>query len=283
MKYTTILIVICLIVLGCKQKTKENSIITAIDSEEEVVDNLKGREEIKTERQPKIERWFEPTELDTLIHFKNSNSITLKNTDSIYISEYYLEKRIIDSLTQIHNNSHQKALEIENYLLKNNNEFVKKDSLGLHLKMINDNWKLISINQNTDEADNTFEYYFQEFGFYSVRTQWGEGNGYKLINDKDGEVTDLYGRPYFSRNGEYVISVNVDIEAGYSRNGFQLFQNSNGKLKNIGNYEPNGWGPYSAKWKDNSTVILKNETVEFKDGEMNYINFYSELKINNGG
>ncbi len=277
-----------LIILGCKQKVKENSDSSNFEpikkieivSEKQQNDEINKLDEIK---ESKIERWFEPNDLDTILLFKNSHSLKLKNTDSIFISEYFLGNEILDSLTKFHNNSHRKALDIENYLLKSNNQFAKKDSLGLHLKMKDGEWKLISVNFNKEEADNTFEHYFQEFGFYSVRTQWSEGNGYKLINDTVGEVYNLFGRPYFSENGQYVISVNVDIEAGYSSNGFQLFQNINGKLTNLGVFEPDGWGPYSAKWIDNSTVILKNETVEFKDGKMNYIDFYSELKINNGG
>jgi hypothetical protein len=279
----TILIIFFLIFLSCKQNKQTNSVSTLNEPDKEMANDLKKIEEIENEKKTRIKRWFEPTELDTTLRSKNSLTITLKNTDSIYISEYYVDKEIIDSLNRIHNNSHSVALGIENYLLKINTEFAKKDSLGLHLKMENSRWKLISVNQNEEEVDNTFEHYFQKFGFYSVRTQWGEGNSYKLINDKNGEVTNLFGRPYFSKNGEYLISVSVDIEAGYSRNGLQLFRNRQGELEKILDYEPKGWGPYSAKWKNKATVILKNETVEIRDGEMNYIDFYAKLEIENGG
>ncbi|KAB1160469.1 hypothetical protein F7018_00915 [Tenacibaculum aiptasiae] len=281
MNQQLIFIILFFILLSCKQNTTNQSQSVKAELQTDLTLEEKEIKEPITTVESKIERWFEPTKLDTILHFNNSYSIILKNTDSIPITEYFLEIEVLDSLTTLHNNSHRTALEIEKYLLNINKEFAKKDSAGLHLKMTNNNWKLISLDPNTDETDNTFEHYFKDFGFYSVRTQWGEGNGYKLINDISGETTKLFGRPYFSENGKFLISVNSDIEAGYSNNGFQLFQNINGKLKNIGSYKPDGWGPFSAKWIDNSTVILKNKTIEFKNEEMNYLNFYSQLKINN--
>lgn len=274
-------IILFFILLSCKQNATNQSQSVKAELQTDLTLEEKEIKEPITTVESKIERWFEPTKLDTILHFDNSYSIMLKNTDSISISEYFLEVEVLDSLTTLHKNSHRTALEIEKYLLNINKEFAKKDSAGLHLKMTNNKWKLISLDPNTDETDNTFEHYFKDFGFYSVRTQWGEGNGYKLINDVNGETTNLFGRPYFSENGEFLISVNSDIEAGYSNNGFQLFKNINGKLKNIGSYKPNSWGPFSAKWVNNSTIILKNKTIEFKDDEMNYLSFYSQLKISN--
>lgn len=260
---------------SCESKKKnpiEKKIITY------KIDSVNEEKEIN-----KNEKWVESTKIDTTLIFKNAHIVNLKNTDSILISEYYLKNKIIDSLTSKYNNSHQKALEIEKHLLKENEKFVKKDSFGLHLKMKNGNWKLIDLKINSDESDNTFEYYFQEFGFYSVRTQWSEGNGYKLINDTDGKVTDLFGRPYFSINGNFLVSVNADIDAGYSRNGFQLFKNKNGEIENLGSYEPNGWGFISAKWIDSNNVIFRNETFGIKNGIMDYVYYYTKMEIKNGG
>ena len=149
--------------------------------------------------------------------------------------------------------------------------------------MKNGNWKLIELNPDYEEADNTFEHYFKDFGFYSVRTQWGEGNGYKLVSDLNGQTTKIFGRPYFSANGEYIISVSVDLEARYSDNGFQLFKNDNGHLEFLGQFEPSEWGPITAKCTSKNRLILKNETFDFNNNEMNNVNFFTELIIKNGG
>jgi hypothetical protein len=231
----------------------------------------------------KYEKWFEPATLDTTLIFSDSVKLTLRHTDSILINEYYLDPKTIDSITKPHQNRHIEALEIEKYLFKTFSQFAKRDKNGLNIKLDNGEWKLLTLNPMADESDNTFEYYFKDFGYYSIRVQWGEGNGYKLVNQIDGSETNLFGRPYFSPNGQFVISINMDIEAGYSQNGFQLFKNENGKLKLLGYYEPEGWGPFSARWIDNNKLVLKNQTVEIKNDNMFYIDFYAEIKIKNGG
>jgi hypothetical protein len=274
-----ILSVLIIIVSSCGQVDEKKQ--TEVISEKE--DKAQIQINPNKAKEKKIERWFEPSTLDTIFDLENNISLTLKQADSINITEYFLDNKIIDSLIKPFDNRHLEALEIEKYILKTNSDVARKDSLGLSLKLKDGSWKLLALDPMTDEADNTFEYNFTDFDFYSVRVQWGEGNGYKLISALNGEETNLFGRPYFSKNGQYVISVNVDIEAGYSENGFQLFKNNKGKLVKVFSYTPNGWGPFSIKWTDQNTLIMKNETVEFENGEMKYIEFYSELKITNGG
>jgi hypothetical protein len=277
---TTILIIFLL--WSCGQDNKEQTDNIEIKTTQDIEESLQTDNKTISKNSD-VERWFEPTSLDTTFSFSDNTHLSLIHSDSIFIEEYFLDSKTIDSLTRPHDNRHIESLEIEKYLLRKFNKVAKRDTNGLYIKLKNEDWKLLSLDPMTDEADNTFEYYFKDFGFYSIRTQWGEGNGYKLVNSFDGHVTNLFGRPYFSPNGHYVISVNVDIEAGYSPNGFQLFKNENGKLTHLGNYEPSAWGPYSAKWTANDMLILRNQTVEFKNGTMDYIDFYAELKIKNGG
>ncbi len=151
----------------------------------------------------------------------------------------------------------------------------------LKLRLKDGSWIKLEVNPNTEEADHIFEYFFKDFGFYSIVVQWSEGIGYKLINYSTGEVTNLFGRPYFSKNGQYVISVNTDLEAGYSSNGFQLFENKHGNLIHLGNYEPNEWGPVKAKWIEENKLILENETIDFSEGKMKYLHFYIILEVKN--
>ena len=120
MNHQIIFLAAFLILCGCKQNTTGKSELPKIESQTDLVsEEKKVKTKIMTE-DSKIERWFEPTELDTILSFGNSFSITLKNADSTQITEYFLEEQVLDSLTKIHNNSHWKALEIENYLLTTN-------------------------------------------------------------------------------------------------------------------------------------------------------------------
>jgi len=228
-------------------------------------------------------RWFEPATLDTTLNFSFRTQLSLKHSDSVFINEYFLDNETLDSITKTFDNRYLEALAIEKHLLKTNSEFFKRDSKGLYVKLKNGDWKLLTLDQMSDEADNTFEHFFKEFGYYSIRVQWGEGNGYKLVNYVDGTVTPIFGRPYFSPNGLYIISVNFDIEAGYSENGFQLFRIKNGQLQHLGDFKPTSWGPISAKWLDNNMLILKNQTIDENNGNSHFIDFYSELRIKNGG
>lgn len=91
---------------------------------------------------------------------------------------------------------------------------------SLDLKWKNGNWLRVPVDTLVDEVGNSFEHYLKEYGYYSIRTQWFEGNSFKLVNDVSGEITNLFGRPYFSPNGNFVISINLDLEAQYSANGF---------------------------------------------------------------
>lgn len=266
-----------ILVSSCGQVNEKSR--TEIKKEDKIQSEIKQVETKQTD----IERWFEPSTLDTTINLKDNIRLTIQLTDSIYIPEYILNNKTLDSISNSYDNWHLRSLAIEKYLLEKNKNYTKRDTTGLFIKMKNGEWKLVTLDPMTDEVDNVFEHYFSDFGFYSVRTQWGEGNGYKLINDSTGEITNLFGRPYFSPNGQFIISVNADIEAGYSENGFQLFKNSNGQLLHIGNYEPSSWGPMTAIWIDNNSIVTENVTTEIIDGLSDYLYFFSKIKIINGG
>tara|TARA_B110000285_G_scaffold179163_1_gene201692 strand:+ start:274 stop:453 length:180 start_codon:yes stop_codon:yes gene_type:complete len=57
----------------------------------------------------------------------------------------------------------------------------------------NGNWLRAPIGTLVDEVGNSFEHYFKEHGYYSKRTQWFEGNRFKLVNDLSDEITNLFG------------------------------------------------------------------------------------------
>jgi hypothetical protein len=281
MRKLTNLLFIVLSLCSCRQINKNASNQDSSTSQDKF-SNIQTPNEIGNKENSENKKWFEPETLDTILNFSFRIQLTLKHTDSVFINEYFLDRKPLDSITKQFDNRHLEALAIEKYLLKTNNEFVKRDSKGLYVKLKDGIWKLLPHDEISDESDNTFEHFFKEFGYYSIRVQWGEGNGYKLVNYLDGTVTPIIGRPYFSPDGQYIISVNCDIEAGYSENGFQLFRIKNKQLQHLGEYKPDAWGPISAKWLDNNMVILKNQTVEVKNNDINYIDFYAEIKIKTG-
>jgi len=276
-KLTNILFAL-LLFSGCERVNKnvENHDATTTHNSRSII---KSDNEIHSKGTVESIRLFEPATLDTILNFSFKTQVVLKHSDSVSINEYFLDNKILDSLSSQFDNRHLEALAIEAYLLKTNSEWAKRDSKGLYIKLKNGAWKLLPLDEMLDEADNTFEYFFKELGYYSIRVQWGEGNGYKLVNYTDGAITHISGRPYFSPDGRYVITVNFDIGAGYSENGFQLFKVTKKGLQLLGAYNPDTWGAVSVKWLDNSRLILRNVTEEIGDDYAGYLNFYAELKI----
>jgi hypothetical protein len=225
-----------------------------------------------------MKMWVEPSSIDTTLTFKNK-TIELSPSTSSDFDPYFLSNELIKSLTKDFGNFHQKAMAIEEYQLKKFASIVKREGNELFVKLDDGRWFQLEINSDYDETAHAFEYYFDKFGFYSIRVQWGEGNGYKLVNSRTGEMTNLIGRPFFSPDGTQIVALGNDIEAGYSINGFQLLTNNSGTVKALGTFSPTSWGCESGKWLSNSRLILKNVSFEYSDSSSNYFNFFTELEI----
>ncbi|MEQ8245097.1 hypothetical protein [Fulvivirga sp.] len=223
-------------------------------------------------------KWVEPLEIDTTILMQN-HVIKLRPTETNYFEPYYLKTEIIDSLRKRLNNHYEISLAIETLQMSQFEEWVKRDGNDLFIKLNDGKWFQLIRNPDYDETGHSFEFYFEDFGFFSIRVQWGEGNAYKLINSKTGEVTNIIGRPFFSPDGSKIIALGNDIEATYSTNGFQLLSNNSGKITELGKFSPTSWGCKNAKWISNDKLILINESIEFKAYEMNYFDFCTELII----
>lgn len=224
------------------------------------------------------ERWVEPSSIDTSLVLSEI-TVTLSPGKEQDIEPYILPADLLDSLTKGIQNTHKYSRAIEQYKINQSNTRVRRDGEGLSLKLDNGDWLLMKIDTRTDEVDNVFEYYFDAFGFYSIRVQWGEGNGYKLVSAETGTVSHIIGRPFFSPDGSKIIALGNDIEAGYSENGFQILENKAGKIREFGRFSPDSWGCESAIWLSNNQLLLKNQSLESKNSSWNYFTFYTVLEI----
>ncbi|MDH5380517.1 MAG: hypothetical protein OEW75_06685 [Cyclobacteriaceae bacterium] len=216
---------------------------------------------------------------DTSFKLKNGMTLILALSETTTNADYPIPKSITDSISQLYDNWHQRALALENHLMKEFGDRVKRNEQELYVKLKDGSWFDPKLNPDYEEVAQSFEYYFEKQGLYSIRVQWGEGNGYKLIDESSGEVIDIIGRPFFSPSGKYMISINTDIEAGYSPNGFQLFEVNGSEIIPIGSYFPNTWGPTVAEWLSDKKLILKCQTFNENGGEEYYRSFYVNLFI----
>jgi hypothetical protein len=254
---------------------------TQLDDEKslEIKSEKLNTKKSKSKKSVSEEYLIKLSQFDTLIEFETDLIFEIKLTEQEDFEEYYLPKNIIDSFFNSFGNPYEEALAIEELKISDNPNQVYKDSLGLHLLLNNGKWKTLIANPEIEEFDHTLEYIFNQIPYYSVRVQWDEGNGYKLVNQNTGKVYILFGRPYLSPNKKYIATVSSDINAGFSFNGIQLFKINEDNLELIASYEPKKWGPVSLKWKNDEEIILKNETVDWDNLATDYLNFYSLLKI----
>ncbi len=220
-----------------------------------------------------------PPVIDTVWLLADGYKVVLVRTDSVGMDEYLPEKAYLDSIDRLYDNRFEAALAYERHVSSHYGERFKRDSSGLYVRLRDGKWKKLLPDESLDETGHTFEYYFPKFGYYSIRTQWGEGNGYKLINEHTGEVTRIIGRPYFSPDGRYVVAVSSDLEAGYSANGFQLLENKHGHLRLLLSQEYENRGVVRAQWKDDSTAVLLWEMPWYAN-DVERKRFYGLLRIN---
>lgn len=210
---------------------------------------------------------------------KNDFVITINSTDSTNFPIYYSDQSVRDSISNNFGNSHKRASAIEDYLLKKTNPGIEIKENEILITLINENKILLELNDNTMEAGYNFESYFKELEFLLFRVQWYEGNDYLLMNRKNGNRTKMFGKPYFSPSKKYFISINNDVEAGYSYNGFQLFEFKNEDFKLLWQYEPQEWGPVDIKWIDENNLAVKNYTLVVEKNKLVDKFFYSKLNF----
>lgn len=257
----------------------DSSNIPTIETTDHQQPQVEGKDANKLDSTA-VKRWVNPEGIDTTLLFFEGTTVTLSFTEvKPSEEEYFLEQRLLKPIIEKNNNAHLIAHDIERIQLNRFAEFVRRDSTGLYLLLKDNSWKRVTPNESYDEMDVNFEYYFTELGYYSIRIQWGEGNGYMLVNDSTGVETRMYGRPYFSPSGYRILSLSYDIEAGYSSNGFELYEVQFGELVQFGEFNPSEWGPVKANWIDDDHAILTNESMELKSDELKYFRFYTQLKI----
>jgi hypothetical protein len=178
-------------------------------------------------------------------------------------------------------NSHVKARSREKLFMEKFDNLIKKDSTELYLKIDNkDKWKLIELSPSKGEYENTLYDFYKKENLYLVRTQWGEGNNYKIVNKTNGSITETFGEPVFAKNENFIMSLNVDLVAEYTENGFEFFKEKDEQIIKIGEYKPNNWGPEWAKEITENKFIVKCYSL---DNFLNQNEFFIEINIKKNG
>lgn len=221
--------------------------------------------------------WEDSTFIDTVLNFKESN-LELKTIDYEYFEAYYLSDSILDTLIDKFGNSFENARKIEQYQISKWDDNVIRAGEYISFKLMNGGVKILNLDSISSEGSFSFEYFFEMLGYYSVVVQLTEGNQWKLINSNNGKEVNIPGRPFFSKSGEFLLSVGNDFEANFSFNGFVLYQLKKGNFMEIGRYTPESWGCAGAKWISDTELVIMGETINYKN-ENGYFNFYMLLSL----
>jgi|ERR1043165_1360748 hypothetical protein len=123
--------------------------------------------------------------------------------------------------------------------------------------------KEVTLKDVDAEDDSYSRFYYMgkinEAGQYLSYGSFYEWFNYFLISDSTGDTTILWGEPQISPDHKYIFTGNVDLDAGYTYNGFQLFTVEDRTLWLIGDVHLDNWGPSEIKWLSNTELLVKRD------------------------
>ncbi len=117
--------------------------------------------------------------------------------------------------------------------------------------------KLKNINSDGDDMEYfSFAGLNKDINGYVVSRMRYEYYDVLIINKHTGDSLFAIGYPVVSPNKQQFVCVNMDMEAGFTTNGIQLFKIENDMYISVGLRELNNWGPEKVMWKNDSTLIV---------------------------
>jgi hypothetical protein len=167
-------------------------------------------------------------------------------------------------------------------------EMVNRKEDTLFLKLTNgDSINLINVGYDeeglVDPISEVVEYIYNgsvdNLEYWNIFVYCYECHYTILIDKETGEKIITLGDVYVSPSVEYVLLVNEDIEAGFTSNGFQLFEVYEDKLNLIGNLEVYDWGPNQVKWISDSTLWIRQSYWGEVDMEYKFSRMAIESEI----
>lgn len=182
--------------------------------------------------------------------------------------------------TSIHNMDTSEAKRIKPFAA-----FVSRKGDSLLFKKSDNTYAYIT-NVNMDpnaEGDDYASYSFiedmPEIGQWLLMATYYEAYGYVLVNKATGETTELYGMPVVSPDKKYIITFNQDLEAGFTFNGFQLFEMKDTKPVLVGQHELYTWGPDNVSWKDSNTILVQQAFKRTNDESQEMVTEYVQMEM----
>ena len=115
-----------------------------------------------------------------------------------------------------------------------------------------------SVLEFVDDSEVAYRYAGNVLGFHLVLVVLSEGWSLLLLSECSLEKTPVPGAFSFSPDQSMVVSLSMDLEAGYSPNIIQVFKvAANGgldKIFHVDNFPPNS-GPSKVRWSNDKSLI----------------------------
>ncbi|MFA6449282.1 MAG: hypothetical protein WCX65_07445 [bacterium] len=161
---------------------------------------------------------------------------------------------------------------IEKFQLKRFGKLVKRKNKRLYLNIDSNKQVVIQdkiLNKLQDNENDTlysFRSFDKDINVYEVEIQYYESGALLLVNKANGEQIEVIGHIKRSPDKKRIISYNMDLQAGFDPNGFQILKLSNNHFIKELDVELKNWGPSNAKWI-NKTEVEIEKTIFSSHGE----------------
>lgn len=159
---------------------------------------------------------------------------------------------------------------IEKIQIENYRDWVSREGDILHLKL--DNGKTTDLKDRHSDDDNSVAFsfikYIEDINAYLVSVQYYEGGSYLLISKYSGDQASIIGgNVAVSPDRQRAVIWNMDMEAGYTPNGFQIMLVVFNRFSIEFEQMQDQWGPAGIRWiSDTELEIQKAEWND--DGEL---------------
>jgi hypothetical protein len=165
---------------------------------------------------------------------------------------------------------------MEQYYISKVPDKVKRNGKELILFLTNGSTKVFV--NNEAEGDSYEVYQFQSFnnGYYTVAVFYYEEYGYYLINAATGKATFTIGPPILSPDQKQFAAANYDMVAAFTFNGLELLSLTKDSAMSTFKFDFYTWGPEEIKWKDDSTLYVKQKSQPEEGPEENN---YAAIRI----
>jgi len=208
--------------------------------------------------------------LSTGCRTKENNKIILADTLRSETDTFYLGNQLIrverSSAAEFERLPALKFDTLEANNLLKDSVFVKRNGDTLFFRTQKG---LISLTNSNEEEEGddanyaTFTYlgYIKEINQFVAFGSFYEWYNYILVDGETGDTTYSCGLPIVAPGKKHFMAVNADLEAAYTYNGFELYENVH-PPRLIASRELTRWGPNTMKWKDDKTIFIDASVID---------------------